>query len=340
LFSQLLFWRLRCLQQPSLLTPFLAAPLPAAAKSADTFAVVGGYFVKNKSRRTWRGADTMFTFGGSSDDMSSWGMDIAREVITNMRDNPITGEGGLPVNGQWLHPLQKIVSDNRANGLVTILCPFGWDGTDATKFLGRNPSQTPWWQDYKVRYREIARQFKNQPDVWLEVWNEPFWWDRSRGYSDELWLMDMRAMVDNIRSTGAQNIVLVPGAEMGQDERVILKYGPALLRGCSTVGFDVHAYEKWLGENQASVVTRVQRVQNRGCAMLFGEIAPRNGEGSLMNPAAFLEAARCTGSTVCAWLWKHDATDVTALLNEDGTPNTNKNNNWGLLYKAFTIEPH
>ena len=307
----------------------------AIAQAVDTYTIAGNTFQKNGVATSWRGANALHVFGGSSSDMNSWGVDIVREFIGNMRDTPLIGYP-INVNGTYLYSLQNIVNDNRANGKVTILCPFGWDGTSATEFLGQNPSKTAWWKSYKTKFKTIANQFKNQPDVWFEVWNEPYWYDRSRGYSDTLWLSDMKAMVDNIRSTGATNIVLVPGAETGQDEKVLLAKGPSLLVGRSNVGFDIHAYEKWLGDTQGSVENRIQAVKNAGLAVLFGEVAPLNA-GTLMNPTNFLAAARAQSSTVSAWLWKYDGTDPDALLNADGTANDNSNNNWGSTYRDFTL---
>jgi mannan endo-1,4-beta-mannosidase len=326
------FWQTLCLCLS--LSTVAYAPI-AVAQTTNTYTVSGNAFQKNGVPTSWRGANALHVFGGNSSDMNSWNVDIVREFIGNMRDTPLTG---YPVNvgRTYLYSLQNIVNDNRANGKVTILCPFGWDGTSATEFTGQNPSQTTWWTNYKKKFKTIANQFKNQPDVWFEVWNEPYWYDRSHGYSDTLWLSDMKAMVDNIRSTGATNIVLVPGAETGQDEAVLLAKGPSLLVGRSNIGFDIHAYEKWLGDTQGSVENRVQSVKNAGLAMLFGEVAPLNA-GTLMNPANFLAAARTQSSTVSAWLWKYDGTDVDALLNADGTPNDNSNNIWGSTYRDFTL---
>lgn len=316
-----------------LVSPMLHGLQPVQA--ADTYTIVGSSFRKNNLPIVRRGVNVMHTFGGNSDDMKQWNIDIVREFIGNMRDTPISGYA-VNANGTYLHSLQNIADNNRANGKITIFCPFGWDGTSTTAFLGASPSQTSWWKDYLARYRAIANQFKNQPDVWLEVWNEPYWWDRSHGYSDDLWLRDMKAMVDNIRSTGANNIILVPGAETGQDESVILTKGKVLLSGRKNIGFDVHAYENWLRDSQSSVEARIQAVKKAGLAMLFGEVAPHNA-AEVMNPTNFLAAARNQKSSVMAWLWKYDGSDRDALLNADGTPNNNSNYIWGSVYQAFTL---
>ncbi|UYZ62503.1 RICIN domain-containing protein [Hymenobacter weizhouensis] len=329
----------------------LGAGFTAQAQTA-TYSVAGSRILKNGVPTVWRGANAQHVFGGdqgSRDQMNAWNMDISREFIGTLRQQPIAGTYpvGVYINGAseptYLRPLEQIARDNRANGKVTIFCPFGWNpNVEGEKFTGLNPSQTPFWNDYKARMREIATFFKDQPDVWIELWNEPYWYDRSHGYSDALWLSDMQEMVNNIRSTGNQNIIVVPGAESGQDEDIILARGPALLQSQTNKNlvFDVHAYENWLRESQASVERRIRAVHNAGCALLFGEVGPYNTDG-LMNPVNFLNAVRNTRSTTLAWLWKSDENDGDALLRSDGkTPNDTNNNNWGTTYRAFTLENH
>lgn len=84
------------------------------------------------------------------------------------------------------------------------------------QLLGGNPSQHARCSAVTNRWRDIASQFKDQPDVWFDLWNEPFWLDDSHGYNDALWSSDMSALVDNIRSIGAANLCLVPGSATGQ----------------------------------------------------------------------------------------------------------------------------
>ena len=144
----------------------------------------------------------------------------------------------------------------------------------------------------------------------------------------------MSEMVDNIRSVGASNVILVPGSEQGQSESVLPTQGSKLLRGRSNLVFDLHAYEKWLREPQSSVEARIKKLQSLGFALLFGEIGPKNSS-ELMNPAPFLKAVQSTGTSVCAWLWKYDSNDPDALLGTDKRPNDHNNNGWGTLYRSF-----
>ncbi|HMO25310.1 MAG TPA: cellulase family glycosylhydrolase [Tepidisphaeraceae bacterium] len=301
-----------------------------------SYSVSGADILRDGIPTIWRGVNAMHVYGVGSADMNAWGIDIVREPITRMKDSPITG-GAQQINGTWWHSLQNIVNDNRAHGKVTILCPFGWLDTNDTKFVGQNPSQTYWWNDYLARMRQIATQFRDQPDVWIEVWNEPYWWDRSHGYSDNLWLSDMRAMVDNIRSTGNQNIVVVPGAESGQDEDVLLAKGAELLQGRSNIVFDVHAYENWNNSTESNIENRLRALKNARLPVMIGEIGPFNSS-TQMDPTKVMRAAERVGVTVIAWLWKReDTASRNSLRTTSGAPNDNQNGNWGSTWREYNL---
>ena len=51
----------------------------------------------------------------------------------------------------------------------------------------------------------VAKQFTDQPDVWLETWNEPYNW-QGKNFSDAMWLRDAIEMVENIRYYHSFNI--------------------------------------------------------------------------------------------------------------------------------------
>ena len=311
-------------------------PAPLIPPAASTFAIAGSAILQNGRAVTFAGANALHVYGGNSDAMPAWRVGVVREFIRNLNDQPITG-GAIysATSNAYFHSLRAIVTDNRRNGLITIFCPFGWDSLD---LLGLNPSAQPFYPALKARMRAIATEFRDEPDVWLEVWNEPYWWQGGQGYSDDLWLSDMQDMVDNIRSTGNRNIVLVPGAQTGQSEAVLLTRGAQLLQGRSNILFDIHAYEQWLvGTSSSGVAARIQAVQNAGLAVIFGEISPFNA-GAQMDVRIVLDAAVATRVGAMAWVWKDDATDRAALRTAAGAPNDAGNGAWGTTFRAFLAQ--
>ena len=304
------------------------------------YSIKGGQLLKNEEAIQLKGVNSLQTYGLTDASlMNEWQIEISREFIGNLREQPISGGAQQGSDGVWYHPLQQIVNQNRANNRVTILCPFGWVNSAGERQLltGLNPSEQSFYADYKIKMRALAEQFKNQPDVWIEVWNEPYHWNNQNNYSAALWLNDMRDMVKNLRQVnGFENIIVVPGNEQGQSETVLLSHGKDLMAGENNIVFDLHAYEKWLvDQTEEEIINRFQRIQNSSIPFIIGEIGVQN-VGDIMPVQAFLNAAESTGLTTLAWLWNQNSEDNNALLTNEGLANAQASNNfWGDVYRAF-----
>jgi mannan endo-1,4-beta-mannosidase len=283
------------------------------------------------------GANTFHVFGAGSADMNSWNLDIAREFIGNVKETPLTGNPIQDNNGKYIYSLQNIVDENRKQNKISWICAFGWDGNSSTLFTGKSPGNTLWWNDYKTKLRSWAIQFKDQNDVWIEVWNEPYRYDRADGYTDAIWLQYMNELTAIIRDTGNKNIVVIPCAEQGQDESILINKGSVFLNGKTNILFDIHAYEKWLLDTPTNINYRLNALKQSNLPIIFGEIAPMNA-GVLMNPSPFLNLIYERGISVCAWVWKKDESDQDALMTRDGLPNNINNNNWGTTFKNLAIK--
>ena len=330
-----------------LLLPFLFLMLFSSCKKEDLpvsnmsnidYSISGPSIMHKGKSIQLIGANAFHVFGVGSNDMYTWNIDIIREFNGNCKETPLTGSPIQSSNGSYLYSLQSIVDDNRINNKITILCAFGWDGNSATEFTGKNPTQTFWWNNFKAKLAQWAVHFKNQPDVWIEVWNEPYRYDRTDGYTDTQWMNDMNELTSIIRNTGNPNIILIPCAEQGQDESVLLNKANEFLAKKSNILFDIHGYEKWLLDNPTSIDSRLSHLYDKKIPIIFGETAPMNA-GVLMNPKPFLDILSNRGISVCAWVWKKDAADQDALLTTSGLPNDNNNNNWGSTFKNLSLSP-
>lgn len=310
-----------------------------ARVQAGSVSIIGSDFVVNDTPRVFKGVNCLQTYGLNNQDLLvDWKVTISREFIGNLKDQPISGPPVLALDGQWYHSLESIVAANRSSGIITILTPFGWkDKTGNYEFSGLNPSDQPFYSSYKNKMREMASFFKGQPDVWIEVWNEPYHWDNKNNYSHELWFTDMNDMVSNLREVnGFDNIVLVPGNEQGQAEASILTHGKDLLKAHKNIVFDLHAYEKWLlNSSKTSIYRRLKNIKSLGIPFIIGEISNKN-VGDILPVLPFLEASKDAEISVLAWLWKYDSQDISALLDDQKNPNCHVENNfWGCNYKSF-----
>jgi len=299
--------------------------------------IQGSKIYMNSNPVQFIGANAFHSFSAGGFDTKSWNLDIIREFIGNMKENPIVGGAIKDANGSYLYALQTLVDSNRSHHQITILCPFGWDGTSSSLFTGTDPSTSAWWKDYQNQIKSWAIQFKDQEDVWIEVYNEPYRYDRSDGYTDAQWTSDMNTMVGLIRNSGNPNIVLVPCAEQGQDESVLNNVGNNFLLGKTNILFDIHAYEKWLLVPNANMGQRIQALRKNQLPVFFGELGPINAS-VLMDPGPFLDSVYQNHLSLCAWSWKYSDTDQDALLNSKGTPNNFQNNNWGSIYQSLALK--
>lgn len=302
----------------------------------DQFTIVKNQIYNYNKPVQLIGSNAFHVFGVGGSDMNKWNVDIAREFVGNISEQPLTGFPIQDATGSYLHSLQAVVDSNRANKRITIICSFGWNGTEITSFTGKMPTQTYWWNDFKIKLQQWAAHFKNQPDVWIEVWNEPYRFDRADGYTDALWMSNMNELVDVIRSVGNNNIILIPCAEQGQDESVLNNKGALFLSDKKNILFDIHAYEKWLLVSNANLNSRLERLKKNNLPFIFGEIAPLNA-GLLMDTKPFLDIIYNQGTSVCAWVWKYDENDINALLTSTGLPNDNNNNNWGTTFRTICL---
>ena len=303
------------------------------------YGIQGGNLLFEGQPTSLKGVNALQTFGlDNSNLMNEWKVDIVREFIGNLREQPVDGFAIQASDGAWYHPLQAIVDQHRANGRVTILCPFGWVDENGNQqlFTGLNPRQQDFYEAYSTRMRAIAEHFAGQQDVWLEVWNEPYHWNNENSYTHSRWLADMQDMVDNLRSVqGFTNIIVVPGNEQGQSEDVLIEEGQNLMEGRYNLLFDLHAYEKWLGDDNANtIVRRVNNLQEASLPFIFGEIGVVN-VGDLMEVDTFLDVMDHQNIPTLAWLWNRNSEDRNALLSDDGLPNDSNNLNWGSTYQAF-----
>ncbi|MDP5231226.1 MAG: glycoside hydrolase family 5 protein [Cellulophaga sp.] len=287
-----------------------------------------------------KGVNTLNSFGiDESNLLKQWNVKIVREFIGNLREQPISGYPIKDSQNKFLHSLDSIVVQNRSQGIITILCPFGWVFPNGEQQLltGLNPSEQIFFNDYKIKMREIASFFKGKNDVWIQVWNEPYTFNNSNGYTHNLWLEDHIKMIANLRNVdGFNNIIIATGNEQGQGEAVLLEKGKDLMSIDDKIIFDLHAYGKWHDNStQEEIEIRLQKLITSEIPIIFGEVGVITEEAALSDPTAFLAAINQKKIGALAWLWNKNSGDQNSLLTDIGKPNDNNNNTWGSKFKAY-----
>ena len=266
--------------------------------SQNSFSVDGNRIIKDGVPWEFVGTDNMAVFSLPFDYTSqqNLGMDITRECI----DMKLTTDAEL----------QSMVTSAENKGQVIILAGFWFDsdafsgGTTAypiCQLLGANPQMDTRWVTIMNRWKQIANLpfIKNKSNVWINPWNEPYAWDDSNGYSNDMWENDAKAMIDSIRSSGAGNIIVIEGSEMGQGHSVIVERGQNVRQGRSNIVFDIHAYNTGWNIATEQIKLRFQAIRNAGNAFIVGEFA-NNGNEVWQN---IMDACRAEKVSLLAWLW-------------------------------------
>ncbi len=255
----------------------------------------GSKIIKSGCEWEFRGTDKMSVWDSNFNEVASWDMDITRECI----DMRCTSDADL----------QRIVNSARNKGFVTILTAFWWDNDAFSngntpypdcQLLGATPSEDNRFIGVQTRWRQIAKLFKNQDDVWFGVWNEPYDWRKEDTASSAQWLKDAELMVDNIRETGAENIIVLCGNAMGQGHEPFLEKGTELMHSRKNIVFDIHAYQTYWNVSTSVIESRLNELKTANIApVIIGEFAA-NGEQPYKN---IINACRATKTSLLAWLW-------------------------------------
>jgi mannan endo-1,4-beta-mannosidase len=139
-----------------------------------------------------------------------------------------------------------------------------------------------------------------------------------------------------IRDTGNQNIIVVPVAEQGQDESVLLNKGTGFLKNKTNILYDIHAYEKWLLDSETNINNRLELLKQKNLPIFFGETAPLNA-GILMNQNPFLDVILFVGFLFVLGFGKMTKMILMHYLLA-GLPNDKNNNNWGSTFKNLSTK--
>jgi hypothetical protein len=135
-------------------------------------------------------------------------------------------------------------------------------------------------------YVELATRYRDNPYVWFDIMNEP----GGRGGIDVLQWVGMHGrVIEAIRGTGAENIIIVEGAFGGQDNRspspqpvsesAILQYSQDILNyngnTFSNIVFSIHTWDLW-NQGDEKLADYLDRAREQGIAMIVGEYGVRS----------------------------------------------------------------
>ena len=154
----------------------------------------------------------------------------------------------------------------------------------------------------KDYWRDMAQQFKDNPNVWFNLHNEP----GNATANSEQWVQYHRELIDIIRAEGADNLIIVDGEAWGQDyhTQTIANHAQEIMSGNENIMFSVHVYDQWTNQD---IGAYFDTLEANGIPIMVGEYGSvNNGQNTLAATQAMMQAVQEREIGRIAWAAKAD----------------------------------
>ncbi|MEM6613325.1 MAG: cellulase family glycosylhydrolase [Cyanobacteria bacterium P01_C01_bin.72] len=168
------------------------------------------------------------------------------------------------------------------------------------------------WKILKDYWRDMAREFKDNPHVWLNLHNEP----GNAIANTEKWVSYHRELIDIIRAEGANNLIVVDGEAWGQDHhtQTIANSATEIMAGNENILFSVHVYEQW---NSNDLGVYFDALHDANIPFIVGEYGSSNNEQSTLAATQQMFAAT-QESEIGRVVWNAKSDDNNDLTSGEG----------------------
>jgi|GEM_PF-1202361 len=245
------------------------------------------------------------------------GLIVDKWKFNAVRVNAMVGGG----DGRWTtnNDTDRIVNAFTSKGAVVMFAVHDINGNYYSDTSNPTLGQlVDWWKAMAVKY-------KNNPYVWFNIANE-LGWDQV----DPQWLSNYKTVVEAIRSTGAQNIIVIDGATWGQDagksgsgdvqvsDSAILSMGEELKASDPTgnLAFSIHLYG-YMDYDNGKLDRFVEQVRAKGLCLMLGEYGSKKDGSYLISTKNGMRISDRLGLTKFVWHW--DGGDDWELTTADWT---------------------
>jgi hypothetical protein len=360
-------------QPTAMPTPVAPPPLPPPATTVGGLHVRGNQIIDgNGNVVRLHGANMSGTefvcaqgwsndpFGGQPEDsaqtfaaMHAWHINVVRV--------PLNEDCWLGINGATIgavayqSAIVKLVHDLRASGLYVIV-DLHWSAPGSQLALSQNPMPD---EDHSPAFwKSVAATFSQDQGVIYDLFNEPFlYWIAPGGPDQWSCLMNgctltqyetggspftvntnwrsagMNELITDVRASGAQNLILVSGANWARDLSGWLANRPS----GSNIAAAWHSYPS--GNPSLTSECAAQACWDSVVAPLASQVPVVVGEtgDSAAGPETYLPSflpwAGAHGLNVVAWTWNAwtNPDDVLVTNMQTGTPTAGE----GVTYRAW-----
>ena len=282
--------------------------------------------------------------------MKSWGpVNAVRVPLNEACWNAESYVNSAYAGTNYINAIKSYVSLLNTNGIVAILDLHWTDGTYTGPSAGCSSAQAtcqkpmpdaaqavPFWTS-------VANTFKGNDAVIFDLFNEPYA-SRATGNTTTGWqcwenggtcsgisyqVAGMQQMVNAVRSTGANNVLMLGGEEYSNDLTSWLQYKPTdpdnnLVASWHSYNFNTCSSQSCWTSQIAPVIAAVP--------VVAGEIGENDCAGSYINPLTTW--LKSENSSFLAWTWDDwsggCSSGPTLITDYTGTPT-----NYGAAYKAI-----
>lgn len=224
--------------------------------------------------------------------------------------------------------LDEIVREFTGRGLVVIITPR--DHLDGFYEDPPKPDKSPSLADLVKWYKEVAANYKGNPNVWFEVQAGPG--DREQRVLSDQWVFTHETIIQTIRTeASAQNIIVCSGYGHGADDgnlgalfapdssSAVLSFGPDLVKKYKNIVFAFCAMESWNAGGIPKLNDYVDRVHARNLPIFVSEYGVHSWSDASYSTEAVLAAGKTRKLGHCAWQWSpNDRSSLCATDNHEG----------------------
>jgi hypothetical protein len=281
--------------------------------------------------------------------MKSWGpVNAVRVPLNEACWNAESYVNSADAGTNYINAIKSYVSLLNSNGIVALLDLHWTDGAYTGPSAGCSSAQAtcqkpmpdaaqaiPFWTS-------VANTFKGNDAVVFDLFNEPYASRADNNNSAEGWqcwetgspctgisypVAGMQQMINAVRGTGANNVLMLGGEEYSNDLTGWLQYEPAdpdhnLVASWHSYNFNTCGSQSCWTSQVAPVIASVP--------VVAGEIGENDCAGTYINPlTTWLESEN---TSFLAWAWNADfncSSGPGLITDYTGTPT-----NYGAAYKA------
>ncbi|REE85139.1 fibronectin type III domain protein [Paenibacillus taihuensis] len=207
--------------------------------------------------------------------------------------------------------LDAIVATFTSRHVVTMIEDHDFTGSypAAAGITNSDGSYSMSLAEISAYWVDLANKYKDNPYVWFNLMNEPGLGGLSVDASSARWKEVHDAIITAIRSTGAQNIIVLDGHNFGQEggfknqsnDSAILTNGPYFTGKYSNIVFSLHMYDTWM-DGLKRLNAYLDTAAEKGLAVIVGEYGASNNATTSATAAMFnATVPRGVGRIVWSW---------------------------------------